>query len=387
MQKVYLDYAATTPCDPLVLEEMKPYFFETFGNASSIHAFGQEAKNAIAHARENVAFFLGATADEIVFTSGGTESDNLAIEGVAYANKDKGNHIIATAIEHHAVLEPLKALEKRGFKVTFVGVDGEGSVDPGEIKKAITDKTILISVMHANNEVGTIQPIEEIGRIARGKGVCFHTDAVQTVGHIPVNVGSLGVDLLSFSAHKFYGPKGSGGLYIRKGTRIEGIILGGDQEKGLRASTYNTPGIVGTAKALALCGEQMGEEAAFQTALRDSFIASVCEKIPDVHLNGHAKKRLPNNVNFSVLYIEGESMLLSLDMLGIAVSTGSACTSASLEPSHVLLAMGLSHESAHGSLRVTFGRWTKKEDTRYLLEQLPLIVQKLRAMSPLYTKK
>ncbi|MBM3249681.1 MAG: cysteine desulfurase NifS [Candidatus Omnitrophica bacterium] len=386
MRKAYLDYAATTPCDPEVLEAMKPYFFEKFGNASSIYSLGQEAKKAIEDSREKLAAFLGARPDEIVFTSGGTESDNFAIKGITYALKQKGDHIVTSAIEHHAVSEPAKFLEKQGFKVTYVGVDSQGLVSPDDIKRAITDKTILISVMHANNEIGTIQPIAEIGRIAKEKGVCFHTDAVQTVGHIPVNVDELNVDLLSLSAHKFYGPKGAGALYIRKGTRIESFLHGGDQERDRRASTYNTPGIVGLGKAIELCSKTMPEEAKFQTALRDRLIKALVEKIPEVRLNGDPLKRLPNNINISIRYIEGESMLLSLDMAGIACSTGSACTSTSLEPSHVLLAIGLPHEIAHGSLRITFGRWTKEEDAEYLLESLPKIVSKLRAMSPLYDK-
>lgn len=387
MEKIYLDYAATTPCDPEVTKAMEPFFFEKFGNPSSIHTFGQEAKKAIEDAREKVAAFLGAKPEEIVFTSGGTESNNFAIEGVAFAKQDKGNHIIISAIEHHAVTEPGKFLEKKGFQVTYLGVDKDGLILPGDVKKAITNKTILISIMHANNEIGTIQPIAAIGEIARDKGIYFHTDAVQTVGHIPVEVDELNVDLLSLSAHKFYGPKGVGALYIRKGTRIEKFLHGGDQEKGRRASTHNTPGIVGLAKAIELSRKNMQAEADYQISLRDKLIAEIPKKISEVYLNGHPTKRLPNNVNFSFKYIEGESILLNLDMLGIAASTGSACTSTSLEPSHVLLAIGLSPEIAHGSLRLTLGRWTKDEDIDYLLETLPEIVSKLRAMSPLYEKK
>jgi len=387
MKKVYLDYAATTPCDPEVLKAMEPYFFELSGNASSLHSFGQDAKKGIEDAREDLASFLGAKPEEIVFTSGGTESDNTAVEGVARAMEKKGSHIITTAIEHHAVSEPCKFLEKRGFKVTTVGVDKFGLVDPADITKAITDKTILISVMHANNEIGTIQPVAEIGKIAHEKGVYFHTDAVQTVGHIPVDVDELNVDLLSLSAHKFYGPKGVGALYIRKGTRVERFLHGGDQEKGRRASTYNTTGIVGLGKAVELCRQNLEKEAKFQSALRDRMIKEIPEKIPDVLLNGHPTKRLPNNVNFSIKYIEGESILLNLDMMGIACSTGSACTSSSLEPSHVLLAIGLTHEVAHGSLRISMGRWTAQNDIDYFMESLPKIVSKLRAMSPLYEKK
>jgi cysteine desulfurase len=387
MKRIYLDYAATTPTDPQVVKAMEPYFFDKFGNPSSIHTEGQEAKKAIEDARERLASFSGAKPDEIVFTSGGTESNNFAIMGVAYAQEKKGNHIITTAIEHHAVNEPCKILEKRGFKITYVGVDKYGLVNPDEIKKEITDKTILVSVMHANNEIGTIQPIAQIGRIAKEKGIYFHTDAVQTIGHIPVNVNELNVDLLSLSAHKFYGPKGVGALYIRKGTRIERFLHGGDQERGRRASTHNTPGIVGLGKAIELCQQNLDGEAKFQISLRNRLIQEIPQKISEVYLNGHPTQRLPNNVNFSIKYIEGESILLNLDMLGIAASTGSACTSSSLEPSHVLLAIGLSHEIAHGSLRLTLGRWSKEEDIDYLLEHLPKIVEKLRAMSPLYEKK
>lgn len=387
MNRIYLDYAATAPTDPEVIKAMEPYFFEKYGNPSSIHSFGQDAKKGVEDARQTLASFLGASSSEIIFTSGGTESNNTAIKGIAYALEAKGNHIITSAIEHHAIFEPAKFLEKRGFKITFAPVDKFGCVNPEDIKKAITDKTILISVMHANNEIGTIQPIAEIGKIAKEKGVYFHTDAVQTVGHIPLNVDELNVDLLSLSAHKFYGPKGIGALYVRKGTRIERFMHGGDQEQGRRASTHNTPGIVGVGKAIELCGQKMDAEASFQIKLRDKLIKEIPVRIPDVRLNGHPTQRLPNNVNFSIKYIEGESILLSLDMLGIAASTGSACTSTSLEPSHVLLAIGLDHETAHGSLRITMGRWTKEQDIEYLLETLPKVVEKLRAMSPLYEKK
>ncbi len=387
MKRIYLDYAATAPADPEVLKSMEPYFFEKFGNPSSIHYFGQEAKKAIEDSREITARVLGASPDEIVFNSGGTEADNTAVIETAFTLAGKGNHIITSAIEHHAVLEPAKFLEKKGFKVTYLGVDKDGLVDPQDVKKSITDKTILVSIMHANNEIGTIQPIEEIGRLTKEKGVYFHVDAVQTVGHIPVNVNKANIDLLSLSAHKFYGPKGVGALYIRKGTRTHPYLLGGDQEKGRRASTHNTPGIVGMAKALELCSVAMGQEADFQSKLRDRLIKQIPASIPESRLNGHPVKRLPNNVNFSFKYIEGESILLNLDMLGIAASTGSACTSTSLEPSHVLLAIGLPHELAHGSLRITMGRWTKEEDIDCLLENLPAVVKKLRSMSPLYEEK
>jgi len=387
MKRIYLDYAATTPCDPLVLKAMEPYFFEKFGNPSSIHSFGQEAKKAIEESRQALASFLGAQSDEIIFTSGGTESNNCAVEGVAYALEKKGNHIITSSIEHHAITEPCKFLEKKGFRVTYLPVDKFGIVSPQDVKKAISEKTILISIMHANNEIGTIQPIGEIGALAHEAGVYFHTDAVQTVGHMPVNVDELNVDLLSLSAHKFYGPKGAGALYIRKGTRIESFLKGGDQEKGRRASTHNTAGIVGLGKAIEICKEKMQGEMAFQAKMRDKLIKELSAKIPEAYLNGHPTQRLPNNVNLAIRYIEGESILLNLDMLGIAASTGSACTSTSLEPSHVLLAIGLSHEIAHGSLRLTVGRWTKKEEIDYVIDKLPGIVEKLRAMSPLYDNK
>lgn len=386
-KRIYLDYAATTPTDPEVLKAMQPFFLEKFGNASSIHSFGQEAKAGVEDARERLASFLGAAPEEIIFTSCGTEADNSAILGVGGALEKKGSHIITTTIEHHAVLEPCNFLKKKGFQVTNVAVGSDGIVDPEEIKKAVTPKTILISVMHANNEIGTIQPIAEIGKIAKEKGIYFHSDAVQTVGHIPVNVNELNVDLLSLAAHKFYGPKGVGALYVRKGTRIEPFLRGGDQEKGRRASTHNTTGIVGLGKAVELCQNNMQAEAELQKRLRDRMIKEISEKISETYLNGHAVKRLPNNANISIRYIEGESILLNLDMLGIAVSTGSACTSTSLEPSHVLLGIGRSHEIAHSSLRFTLGRWSREEDVDYLLECLPQIAEKLRAMSPLYPKK
>lgn len=387
MERIYLDYAATTPCDPEVLEAMKPYFTEKFGNPSSIHSFGQEAKKGMEDSRQVLADFLGAKPEEIVFTSGGTESNNFAIFGVSSALAKKGNHIITSNIEHHAIIEPCKALEKHGCSITYVKVDKDGIVDPQEVKKAITDKTVLISIMQANNEIGVIQPISEIGRIAKEKGIAFHTDAVQTVGHIPVNVNDLNVDLLSLSAHKFYGPKGVGALYVRKGTRINRYLHGGDQEKGRRASTSNVSGIVGLAKAIELCKAKMKEAADLQSSLRDTLIKGLLAKIDQCRLNGHPSLRLPNNVNMSFEYIEGESMLLNLDMLGIAASTGSACTSSSLEPSHVLLAIGLPHEIAHASLRFSLGRWTRKSDIDYLLDVLPGIIDKLRQMSPLYEKK
>jgi cysteine desulfurase len=387
MNPIYMDYAATTPTDQQVVEAMLPYFGEIFGNPSSLHGFGQEALAAMEGARAKIAAFLGAKPAEIVFTSGGTESDNFAIKGTAWANRKKGDHIITSAIEHHAVLETCRFLEKEGFRVTYLPVDGDGLVDPADVVKAITDRTILISIMHANNEIGTIQPIAEIGRIAKGKGICFHTDAVQTFGHLPLTVDELNIDLLSASAHKLYGPKGMGLLYIRKGTRITPLVHGGDQESGRRASTQNVPGIVGFGKAVELAAATLHEEVVRLTSLRDRFIQVIFERLDGIRLNGHPARRLPNNINLSVESIEGEGMILSLDMMGIACSTGSACSSSSLEPSHCLLAIGLPHELSHGSLRFSLGMYTKEGDIDAVLEALPQVVGRLRAMSPLYTGK
>jgi cysteine desulfurase len=383
MGRIYLDYAATTPTHPDVLKAMLPYFTEAFGNPSSIYSCGQEAKGAVEEARIKVAGLIGARDEEIVFTSGGTEADNFALKGIAFANEGKGNHIITTSIEHHAVLATCRFLEKRGFSVTYLPVDKYGLVDPGDVRKAITEKTILISVMSANNEMGTIEPITEIGKIAREAGVCFHTDAVQVVGHIPVDVNQLGVSLLSISAHKLYGPKGVGALYVRKGTKLVPFMHGGGQEGSRRASTENVPGIVGFGQAAELAGQEMNEEAGRLTRLRDKLIQGLMERIDHIHLNGHPVKRLPNNINLSIAFVEGESMLLNLDLKGICASTGSACSSGSLEASHVLLAMGLHHEQAHGSLRFTLGKWTTDEEIEQVMETLPGIVRKLRAMSPL----
>ena len=383
MKRIYLDHAATTPTRPEVVEAMLPYFTDAFGNPSSIYSYGQEARGAVEEARTEVAELIGARSEEIIFTSGGTEADNFALKGVAFANEGKGNHIITTSIEHHAVLEVCKFLEKRGFRVTYLPVDEYGLVVPQDVKKAITDKTILISVMHANNEVGTIEPVEEIGKIAREAGVYFHTDAVQTMGHIPVNVDELKVDLLSISGHKFYGPKGVGALYVRKGTKLISLMHGGEQEKRRRAGTENVPAIVGLGKAVELAGQDMGKEAERLAYLRDKLIKGLGDKIDHIRLNGHPARRLPNNVNVSIDFVEGESMLLNLDLEGICASTGSACSSASLEPSHVLLALGVLPEQAHGSLRFTLGRENSEEDVERVLEVLPGIVAKLRAMSPL----
>jgi cysteine desulfurase len=383
MKRIYLDYAATTPTHPEVVKAMLPYFTESFGNPSSIYSYGQEAKEAVETARAQVARLINARTEEIVFTSGGTEADNFALKGVALANDAKCNHIITSTIEHHAVLESAKYLEQRGFQVTYLPVDKYGLVDPSDVKKAITNKTILVSVMHANNEVGTIEPIAEIGRITRETGVYFHTDAVQTVGHIPVNVNELGVDLLSMSAHKLYGPKGVGALYIRKGTKIVSLLHGGEQERRRRASTENVPGIVGLGKAAELARPEIDEEARRLTLLRDKLTKNLLERIEHTQLNGHPTRRLPNNINISVEYVEGESMCLNLDLEGICASTGSACSSSSAEPSHVLLAIGLPPQQAHGSLRFTLGKWTTEEDIERVLEVLPGIISKLRAMSPL----
>lgn len=386
MRRIYLDYAATTPVHPDVLEAMTPYFSESFGNPSAIYSYGQEAKAAIEEARASVAGLIGASEEEIYFTSGGTEADNFALEGVAFASKKPNSHIITTAIEHHAILETCKFLEKRGFKVTYVPVDEYGMIDVDEIRRSITSDTVLVSVMHANNEVGTIQPLAELSKITREAGVYLHTDAVQTVGHIPVNVDELGVDLLSMSAHKLYGPKGVGAIYIRKGTRITSFLHGGQQEKGRRASTENVPGIVGFGKAAGIAPRDMDKEQERLAGLRDQFISRLLGEISHITLNGHPTKRLPNNINVSIEFAEGESLLLSLDLVGICASTGSACSSGTLEASHVLLAMGCSHERAHSSLRFTMGRWTIQEDIDKVMEVLPGIVDRLRAMSPLVKK-
>jgi len=383
MRRVYLDHAATTPTRPEVVKAMLPYFTDAFGNPSSIYSYGQEARGSVEEARAKVAELIGARSEEIIFTSGGTEADNYALKGVAYANERKGNHIITSSIEHNAVLEVCRFLGSRGFKITYLPVDECGLVAPDDVKRAITGKTILISIMHANNEVGTIEPVEEIGKIAREAGVYFHTDAVQTVGHIPVNVDALKVDLLAVSAHKFYGPKGVGALYVREGTNLVPFIHGGGQEKKHRAGTENVPAIVGLGKAVEFAGREMDKEAERQAYLRDKLIKGLVGKIDHIHLNGHPTKRLPNNVNVIVDFVEGESLLLSLDSEGICASTGSACGMASPEPSHVLLALGAPPEQAHGSLRFTLGRENKEADVERVLEVLPGIVARLRAMSPL----
>jgi len=383
MGRIYLDYAATTPVHPEVVKAMLPYFSDVFGNPSAIYSYGQEAAAALEEARAKVAGLVGSRSEEIVFTSGGTEADNMALIGVANAMRSRGNHIITTAIEHHAIIETAKFLEKNGFELTYLGVDDQGIVDPDAVRRAITDKTILVSVMLANNELGTIQPLAEISRITRQAGVYLHTDAVQAVGRIPVNVDDLGVDLLSMSAHKLYGPKGVGALYINKGVRMAPITHGGGQERARRSGTQNVAGIVGLSRAAELAGQEMIAEAERLTPLRDRLIQGILEGIDHSYLNGHPVKRLPNNANLSFDYVEGESMCLNLDLKGICVSTGSACSSSNLEPSHVLLAMGVPTQLAHGSLRFTLGKWTGPEDIDRVLEVLPPIVAKLRAMSPL----
>ncbi len=386
MKRIYLDYAATSPTDPEVLKAMRPHLKKKYGNPSSIYEEGREGKRAIEAARTSVAALAGARPEEIIFTSCGTESNNTAIKGVAFARKEKGNHIITSAIEHHAVTEPCKFLGKHGFKITYIPVSQEGLVDPDDVKKAVTPETILITIMHANNEIGTIQPVEEIGKIAKEHGVYFHTDAVQSFGHIPVNADSLNADLISASAHKLSGPRGAGMLYVRKGTRLSPLLHGGDQEKNRRAGTENTAAIAGFGKAAEIAGEEMEKEAKRLTRLRDGLLKKLFNKIDDLYLNGHPEKRLPNNINVSVESVEGESMIINLDMEGISVSTGSACTSSTLEASHVLKALGMDPALAHGSLRITTGRFTTKEDTDALAKILPPIVKKLRKMSPLYKK-
>jgi cysteine desulfurase len=384
---IYMDHAATTPTEPEVLQAMLPYFTDRFGSASTLYSLGKETKAAIEQAREKVAQLIGARPEEVYFTSGGTESDNWAITGAAYANKDKGNHIITSKIEHHAVIETCHFLEKQGFDVTYLPVDADGLINPEDVRKAITERTILISIMHANNEIGTIQPVEEIGKVAKEHKIIFHTDTVQSVGSIPVDVNEIGCDALSISAHKLYGPKGVGAMYLRKGTKLLKFMHGGGQEANRRAGTHNVPGIIGLGKAAELAMEKMEKSTARLIDLRDKLIDGIMEKIPDVKLNGHRTLRLPNNVNVSFEGIEGESIILLLDMHGICASSGSACTSGSLDPSHVLMSLGMKHEQAHGSLRLTLGRENTDWDIKNVLEALPVIVERLRMMSPLYSEK
>ena len=387
LKRVYLDYAATTPMDERVIKAIKPYWRHFFGNPSSLHYFGQQARQAVNQAREKVAHLINALPEEIVFTSGGTEADNFALKGTAFSLKDKGSHLITTKIEHSAILNPAKFLVKQGFKVTYLSPQKDGLINPKDLEAALTDQTILVSVMHANNEVGTIEPIKELIEVVkkfRGnkKYPLFHTDAVQTVGHIPIDVQELGVDLLSMSSHKLYGPKGVGALYIKKGVQLEPLLHGGEQERGRRGSTENVPGIVGFGKACELAEKELASESIRLTKLRDYFIQEIMSKIKDATLNGHLSQRLPNNINLSFAGIEGESMMLSLDLAGIACSTGSACSSNTLEPSHVILALGINPESAHSSLRFSLGKETTKQDLDYTIKQLIKIIQRLRNISP-----
>lgn len=383
-KNIYMDNAATTKMKKEVLDEMLPFLTEDYGNPSSVYSLGSKSKRAVEEAREKVAKVIGANKREIFFTGGGSEADNWAIKGVAYANESKGNHIITTKIEHHAVLHACEYLEKKGFEVTYLDVDEFGLVDLDQLKESITDKTILISIMYANNEIGTIQPIKEIGEIAKENKIYFHTDAVQAMANTEINVNELNIDLLSMSAHKLYGPKGVGALYVRQGVKIDPLITGGGQERNRRAGTENVPGLVGFGKAIELAYENMEEHNSKLTQLRDSLIKKIMDNIPYTRLNGHPTKRLPGNVNICFEFIEGESLLLSLDMVGIAGSSGSACTSGSLDPSHVLLAIGLEHEIAHGSLRLSLGDFNNEEELDYVVDNLKVIVQRLRDMSPLY---
>lgn len=385
MSEIYMDHAATTPVRPEVMEAMLPYFSSQFGNPSSVYGWGRRAHQALDEARDTVAKLLGAKANEIIFTSGGSEGANLAIKGVAWAYQTRGKHIVTSAIEHHAVLDTVLWLEKHGFEITILPVDEEGFVSPAQVGEALRPDTILVSIMHANNEVGTIQPIEEIGAIVRRHGALFHTDAVQTAGVLDIDVEDFNVDLLSLSAHKLYGPKGVGALYVRKGVRLDSLIHGGAQERRRRAGTENVAGIVGLAKAFELARMGRHDENERLVRMRDRLIEGL-RTIPSTKVNGSLEKRLPNNVNVCFQYIEGESMLLNLDLRGIAASSGSACTSGSLDPSHVLLAMGLTHEIAHGSLRLTLGRDNTEADIDFVLQEVPVIVERLRAMSPLYQR-
>jgi cysteine desulfurase len=386
MKRIYMDHSATTPVTAQVLQAMLPYLSDKFGNASSLHSFGQEAKEALEESREKVAKLLAASPEEIIFTSGGTESDNLALKGIARRNKDKGKHIITTNVEHPAILETCRKLEKEGFSVTYLPVTGKGLVDLAALEAAIRPDTILISVMHANNEIGTIQPLEEIGRLAAEKDIYLHTDAVQSVGKIPTDVNALGVDLLSLSAHKLYGPKGVGALYIRRGTKLESIVQGGGHERGLRSGTENVAGIVGLACAADLASQEMASEARRLTDLRDKLAKMVLDSVKDSWINGTMKMRLPGNLNFGFKYVEGESLLLFLDSKGIAVSTGSACSSHKLEPSHVLLSLGLKPEQCHGSLRITMGRSNTLEEVDYVAQSIAEAVERFRGISALGRK-
>jgi len=382
IKKIYLDYAATTPVDSRVVKAMLPYFSEKFGNTMSLHSFGQEVKEVLEESREVVADLIGAKPSEIFFTSSATESNNLALKGVIEANRKRGHHIIISSIEHPCVRESATWLESQGFEITRLKVDKYGLVNPRDVEKAIRKDTILVSVIHASNEIGTIEPIGEIGKICRDKKIYFHTDAAQSFGKIPIDVNKLNIDLLTASSQKMYGPKGAGCLFVREGVKISPILHGGGHESGLRSSTVNIPAIVGFSEAVKICKKLMKTESQRITKLRDKLIKGVLVKIPDSHLNGHPAKRLPNNANFWFEFIEGESIIIQLDLLGVAASTGSACSSAKLEPSHILLAIGLKPQEAHGSLRLSLGRWTKESDINYVLKILPKIIKKLREISP-----
>ena len=388
MRRVYLDHTAGMPVDERVLKAMMPYFSQNYGNPSSVHFFGNIARNAINEARARLAELIGAEKkEEIIFTSGGTESNNLAIKGVAYRNKAKGNHIITSSIEHMSVINTCKHLSKQGFEVTYLPVDKYGIVDIQALEKGITDKTILVSIMYANGEIGTIEPIKEIGDLVHSKGAFFHVDAVAAAGQIPIDVQKENMDLVSISSNDMYGPRGVGALYIKTGTRIQPVIHGGGQERGLRSGTENLPGIVGMGKAAEIAKAEMKHEAERLSRLRDKFAKGVLDSIPESYLNGHPTKRLPNNLNVRFSYIEGESLILSLDMEGVSCSSGSACTSKTLQPSHVLLGIGLKHEEAHGSLLFTLGKQNTEEDVKYVLDLLPRIVKRLRQISPLTPKE
>ncbi len=379
--RVYMDYAATTPVDPRVFKAMKPYFSEKYGNSVSLHKEGREAKKALQESRKTIAEMLNAKPKELIFMSSATESTNMALKGIAFANRKKGKHIVTSKIEHHCVLEPARWLEKQGFEVTRLPVDKFGFINTNQLEKAIRKDTILVSIMHANNEIGTIQDIEKIGKICKEKNVYFHSDAAQTFGKIPIDVKKMNLDMLSISSHKMYGPKGVGGLYIKKGTKIEPLLHGGGHEFRKRSSTANVAGIVGFAEAARIQKQEMDADAKNQTALRDKLINELL-KIEDAQLTGHPTERLPNNASFRFAYIEGESLLMQLDMNGVSASTGSACSSESLEASHVLLAIGLKPQEAHGSLRLSLGKYTAKEDVDYVLEVVPKSVERLRQISP-----
>jgi len=381
---IYIDHSATSPVDPEVFKAMEPYFVDSFGNASTLYSLGREARKAMESSRKQVASLIGANLEEIIFTSGGTESDNIAIKGTVYKLQDKGNHIITSNIEHPAVDETCKYLEKNGYEVTYLPAGEEGIVKISDLENAITDKTILITIMHANNEIGTIQPIKDIGKVARENRILFHTDAVQSVGKIPVDINKLNVDMLSLSAHKLYGPKGIGALYIKKGVKLEPILHGGGHERGIRPGTENVAGVVGLGKACQIAEENLEETSQNVTALRDEIIKKVLSEIEESHLNGHPTKRLPNNINFRFTGIEGESLVLHLDSKGIASSTGSACSSKKLEPSHVLMALGLKEVDAHGSLRLTLGKENKREEIDYVVKSIKDAVNTLRKLSPLW---